>query len=797
MVKGQPHSLWRKVFSKMANKILRYTSKDYDTIKQDLTDAISSLTPNWTSREDGDPGIVLVKLMSALGDMLSYNFDKQALEYYAPTVTQRKNAAKLFVLVGYKMHWYQAATTTVTITNQALLPEYIYYCKQVFDLKQEYDDGKITSQQFDDGVVDIYYNYRIRYDHNLYPSGGTDIFISVPPITNEAGTEIALPTSMIRAGAQREPWTINTEVLDKTNSSFRSNAISHFKPNALSVYDFWKKDNVIPLHTYLDDKNISIELYSKENASLPYSIIPTTINPGTVTGSGDYNATIEIYPYTSINLKAIQGSLKSTMFRGTQLKNNRFYVPDTALDDTYMFLSYKTVENGVESQNPIFIEKTDNLLTVTNFKNDDGTTKIYFQFGVDDFDYPYIELSSYWSDQLNSDSVTFTFYYFKTQGKLGNITENYLSRMNTLYQTDIIITNIDNNDYVVDSNGNYLCSPGANPQTASEAYADSINYIMTYDTLVTIYDFTRFTRRQNGVSNAFSCDGQYAIDLNKKLMELCNSYTKQQLLDILGFDIPELQALDQPTLAMYLYNIRKIVYNYLDSPITISQAANPTSPESFKNYGLNIYPIWGDFTEFDTATGKRIANYTKQIDNSLEFPYYVYYINTQANTDGSDPDTYKIETLLDDAIDNTRIVNVRPEYTALRVFPWRCCGTLHLTQTVTEQESQNILKAVINKLTDLYKPENMTFGRKITYMEVIDTILASDPRIRYFDAGIGDKKLIYFGSRIQNCFNPEAYFNDTSVMRYVQTYQEITDPTSEFYNMICIDPNYIQRTSVN
>ena len=75
----------------MANGILKYTSRDYDSIKTDLIDSISSLTDLWTSRNDGDPGIVLVKLMSALGDMISYNFDKQALEYYAPTVTQRKN----------------------------------------------------------------------------------------------------------------------------------------------------------------------------------------------------------------------------------------------------------------------------------------------------------------------------------------------------------------------------------------------------------------------------------------------------------------------------------------------------------------------------------------------------------------------------------------------------------------------------------------------------------------------------------------------------------------------------------
>lgn len=38
-------------------------------------------------------------------------------EVYAPSVTQRKNAEKLFDLIGYKLGWYTAARTEVTFTN--------------------------------------------------------------------------------------------------------------------------------------------------------------------------------------------------------------------------------------------------------------------------------------------------------------------------------------------------------------------------------------------------------------------------------------------------------------------------------------------------------------------------------------------------------------------------------------------------------------------------------------------------------------------------------------------------------
>ena len=62
-----------------------------------------------------------------------------------------------------------------------------------------------------------------------------------------------------------------------------------------------------------------------------------------------------------------------------------------------MYVSYITEDSNQQQQNPVFLKKTDNLLTETEIKDDQGNTIIYFQFGVDDFDYPYIEFSSYWN----------------------------------------------------------------------------------------------------------------------------------------------------------------------------------------------------------------------------------------------------------------------------------------------------------------------------------------------------------------------------------------------------------------
>lgn len=96
---------------------LSVTNRDYLSIFNDLKEAIPDVSGIWDSNSESDPGIVLVKLMSMLGDMLSYNFDKQSLEVYPETVTQRKNAGRIFNLIGYKMRWFRSAISEVTLSN--------------------------------------------------------------------------------------------------------------------------------------------------------------------------------------------------------------------------------------------------------------------------------------------------------------------------------------------------------------------------------------------------------------------------------------------------------------------------------------------------------------------------------------------------------------------------------------------------------------------------------------------------------------------------------------------------------
>ena len=99
--------------------IVRYTSKDYESLMQDYWNVVPTLTDLWSPESDADPGVVLGKFLASCADMLSINTDLVANEVYAPSVSQRKNAEKIFGLIGYDLGWYRASVTELTITNNS------------------------------------------------------------------------------------------------------------------------------------------------------------------------------------------------------------------------------------------------------------------------------------------------------------------------------------------------------------------------------------------------------------------------------------------------------------------------------------------------------------------------------------------------------------------------------------------------------------------------------------------------------------------------------------------------------
>ena len=83
--------------------MIKYSSRDYDSIMEEFWKIVPTLTDLWKPETESDPGVVLGKILASAADMLGVNLDWLATEVFAPSVRQRKDAEKIFGLIGYKL----------------------------------------------------------------------------------------------------------------------------------------------------------------------------------------------------------------------------------------------------------------------------------------------------------------------------------------------------------------------------------------------------------------------------------------------------------------------------------------------------------------------------------------------------------------------------------------------------------------------------------------------------------------------------------------------------------------------
>lgn len=94
------------------------TNKDFYQIWQELLDVAGKISERWNPADtnEGDPGVVLLKVLTAIADKLNYNIDKNILEAFMPSAAQEQSMRKLCDMMGYNMKYFQSATTDAVIT---------------------------------------------------------------------------------------------------------------------------------------------------------------------------------------------------------------------------------------------------------------------------------------------------------------------------------------------------------------------------------------------------------------------------------------------------------------------------------------------------------------------------------------------------------------------------------------------------------------------------------------------------------------------------------------------------------
>ena len=106
------------ITNKELNEVkLSPTKKDYYQIWNELLELADKISDRWspTATNESDPGIVLLKTLTAVADKLNYNIDKNTLEAFMPSATQEESMRKLTEMMGYSMKYYQSATCKVNI----------------------------------------------------------------------------------------------------------------------------------------------------------------------------------------------------------------------------------------------------------------------------------------------------------------------------------------------------------------------------------------------------------------------------------------------------------------------------------------------------------------------------------------------------------------------------------------------------------------------------------------------------------------------------------------------------------
>lgn len=93
-----------------------YINKDRKSIYNSLVESVSSYTDAWVPGIQSDPGEVYIRSLADTADSIYFLQDRNILETYISTVTERKNAQRILDGQGYQLAWRQSGLVQVTLT---------------------------------------------------------------------------------------------------------------------------------------------------------------------------------------------------------------------------------------------------------------------------------------------------------------------------------------------------------------------------------------------------------------------------------------------------------------------------------------------------------------------------------------------------------------------------------------------------------------------------------------------------------------------------------------------------------
>lgn len=379
--------------------------------------------------------------------------------------------------------------------------------------------------------------------------------------------------------------------------------------------------------------------------------------------------------------------------------NNRIYLPDTNIDQDHLIL---VDDNGNE-----WIQEKNIYLTTD--------TGRFFEFDVDVNDKPYIELIDYWK---NYNVHKFKLFYIKSLGKDGEIYTDTLKSITGEVWSRVTSGNTAVT-YNVSSYVNFTHSDstfGYNPETPDEARKESIKYINTLDTLITLADFERAVLRIQGVANVRATDltndpgirvSYYIGDINQDgVIDEEDAKLLDSYLNGSGSLTPYQIRLadcnqDGRLTTLDLTMIRNYINKVQDSSLTgLCGKQMVDDVTTLKNFVVKLYIL--RFPELEYSDPEYDEAFEIEVKNALE--------------------EYKILPL-----------QIEIDLHSIKKYYWTLKGTFITTEPLTRDELQTLMININNEMKFRYSPDKVNFNEAIQYRDVIETILKLDNRILMVD----------------------------------------------------------------
>lgn len=668
--------------------IVKYTSRDYTSIMEDFWDLVPKMTELWKPEADADPGVVLGKFLASVADMLGVNLDSLATEMFAPTVRQRKDAERLFSLIGYELGWYTAARTEVTFTNNT--------------------DNPIT---FDFG------------------------FNGANFATLNAYTDI-------------------------TNQS------------RIITY------NILPLSS----------TYGSTNSRSHRSVVSDNINVFVDTDE------VTLQGGESVTRVAIEGEFRYYSVSVDYIKKNNYIIniPSQHIDTTAIWIKAKASKDDDDFLATQWVQVAS--------PSDFITPEPRFAVTYDSYSNAQIQISNYLDQLENYDANSYLMvYWIDCSGVIGCVGQDVLS--NYLQAKDsALLPDETSNEWSISNLSNTVELPntytvtGRSPETAKEAYLNSRNYINTWDSLITLPDFTRFLNREAGVDCGIVLDCQKAMETNLAIYQDTNlTDTEKRKMYLTNYDFPagdqnidwiskvntELlttQTTHRVVAGQTLLQIAEIygvsyaellAYNNLteDSvvypgylikiPVSVNTVPTQEFVSNFKTYTAMCFAIHNDFATSSTWGRSQVS--TAKFSNRQVFIKYK-------------PPAQFIEAVKRD-YRPLQAMSVELEFGDVRVFNFYVAGQIYTKKPVSNDVAKTIIAQVKENLALYFSPANRSMGQKPTTMEIVKIVQNSDTRIDYFDAGSATNPVVVWSS----C-DPE-YFNIISFARFLDPGTSATNLT--------------------